>query len=148
MRHGDPRETSRPADVLRRPLNRCEWPGDGDGPSVRAWFKGFNQLGRLRFAAKCEVVAADEGREFAFRRTAPGQRGEVVWRYRFKPDDGGTRVVESYEVVRPPPRPLVWFMSRVAGVAEVDPDVAAVEGMRTTPDRSKEEFEESSARTR
>ena len=37
------------------------------------------------------------GREFAFV-TEEGGRESTVWRYRFEPVDGGTRVTESYEV--------------------------------------------------
>ena len=47
-----------------------------------------------------------------------------------------------------PTATVVWLMSRVGGIAEVDPDVAAVEGMRTTLDRIEEELEESPTHTR
>jgi len=37
---------------------------------------------------------ADAGREFAFA-TEEGGRESTVWRYRFEPVEGGTRVTES-----------------------------------------------------
>ena len=43
------------------------------------------------------MLVADPGREFAFV-TEEGGHESTVWRYRFEPVDGGTRVTESYEV--------------------------------------------------
>ena len=43
------------------------------------------------------VTVAEPGREFAFTRTEPFA-GAIAWRYRFEPAEGGTRVVEGYEV--------------------------------------------------
>jgi Polyketide cyclase / dehydrase and lipid transport len=54
------------------------------------------------------VTVAEPGREFAFTRTEP-LAGTIVWRYRFEPVDGGTRVVESYDVQRPVSR-LGWLV--------------------------------------
>ncbi|MGH2217506.1 hypothetical protein, partial [Enterococcus faecalis] len=54
------------------------------------------------------VTAADPGREFAFVRTEPFA-GTIAWRYRFEPVDGGTRVVESYDVEGPVTR-VGWFV--------------------------------------
>lgn len=46
-----------------------------------------------------EVVAADPGREFAFR-TLPDtmNKDSTTWRYTLEPRDGGTLLTESYEV--------------------------------------------------
>ena len=50
------------------------------------------------------VVVADVGREFAF---VTGHRGRDMtkWTYRFDPVVGGTRVVESFEMLRDMP----WY---------------------------------------
>ena len=78
------------------------------------------------------VTVADPGREFAFTRTEPFA-GTIVWRYRFEPVEGGTRVIESYEVERPVSR-VGWFVIerifRGGNRREVLRD-----GMRTTLER-------------
>ena len=51
----------------------------------------------FRWSRRSRVLAADPGREFAFV-TKDGGRESTVWRYRFEPVEGGTRVAESYEV--------------------------------------------------
>ena len=51
----------------------------------------------MRWSRHGRVLTADPGREFAFV-TEEGGRESTVWRYRFEPVDGGTRVTESYEV--------------------------------------------------
>ena len=78
------------------------------------------------------VRVAEPGREFAFARTEPFA-GTIVWRYRFEPVDGGTRVTESYEVERPISR-IGWLViERVFRAG--DRRSALHEGMRTTLER-------------
>ncbi|MCW2712672.1 MAG: hypothetical protein JWP24_2866 [Marmoricola sp.] len=64
--------------------------------SVGAVFRGRN---RVRLAARwsrCEVVAAEPGRAFAFRtlpeRLDPSRRDSTTWSYRLEPTADGTRV--------------------------------------------------------
>jgi hypothetical protein len=45
------------------------------------------------------VTVADPGREFAFNRSVP-LAGTVEWRYQFAPENGATRVIESYTVMQ------------------------------------------------
>ena len=83
---------------------RVEWEGGASGPAPGARFVGHNRggpRGLLRWSRHGRVLAADPGREFAFV-TEEGGRESTVWRYRFEPVDGGTRVTESYEVKRIP----------------------------------------------
>jgi hypothetical protein len=82
---------------------RVEWIEGAGGPVVGARFAGHNQSGFLKWSRKGRVLVADRGREFAFATEEGGNEG-VVWRYRFEPTDGGTRVTESYQVTRIP----VW----------------------------------------
>ena len=51
----------------------------------------------FRWSRQGRVLTAEPGRELAFV-TEEGGRESTVWRYRFEPFEGGTRVTESYEV--------------------------------------------------
>ncbi|MHA7192086.1 SRPBCC family protein [Arthrobacter sp. MDT2-16] len=93
------------ADVTRTPeyspeVASCVWLGGAVGPALGARFKAQNKIGKFGWSNKPIVTAVLPGREFAFARTEP-LCGTVHWRYRFDPEKGGTRVIESYEVVRP-----------------------------------------------
>jgi hypothetical protein len=77
-----------------------EWEDAHAGPVVGARFVGHSRTGPrklIRWSRRGRVLVADPGHEFAFA-TEEGGREGVVWRYRFEPVDGGTRVTESYEV--------------------------------------------------
>ena len=126
------------ADVTRTPefspeVARVRWLGGATGAAVGARFEAVNVNGRgKRWKNRPVVTVADPGREFAFRRTEP-LTGSIVWRYRFEPVDGGTRVVESYEVERPVSR-VGWFViERVFG--DRDRRAALRSGMQATLER-------------
>lgn len=79
---------------------RVEWAGGSAGPQPDARFVGHNRggpFGLMRWSRHGRVLTADRAREFAFV-TEEGGRESTVWRYRFEPVNGGTRVTESYEV--------------------------------------------------
>lgn len=114
---------------------RCQWLGADGGRGVGARFKAHNRHGRARWSNTCEVVAAEPGREFAFRRTAFAS-GTVVWRYALEADGAGTRVSESYEVTKPVPALGNWIQGKLLGVADRDADLLA--GMRATLERLKQ----------
>ena len=79
---------------------RVEWENGATGPSAGAQFVGHNRGGPLqlmRWSRHGRVLTAEPGREFAFV-TEEGGRESTLWRYRFEPVEGGTRVTESYEV--------------------------------------------------
>ena len=105
---------------------RCEWLEGAHGPSVGARFRGYNQIGPAKWSTVATVVAAEPGREFTFV-TRPG---EVTWRYRFEPADGGTRVTESFET-RSDPLPARLFYAIVRREARIK------RGMRQTLERIK-----------
>jgi polyketide cyclase/dehydrase/lipid transport protein len=102
------------SDVTRTPefspeILRCVWLDGADGPAVGARFRATNHLPRRPpWKNTPIVIAADPGREFAISRTEPFA-GTLVWRYRLEPEDGGTRLTESYEVTRPITR-IGWFI--------------------------------------
>lgn len=103
-----------------------------------ARFKGYNRRGRARWSNTLEVLGAEPGREFSFRRDVL-PCGVCDWRYRMEPDGEGTLLTESYEVVKPDWRVTNWFNGLLLGVADRDEDLLA--GMRTTVARIKETAE-------
>jgi hypothetical protein len=131
------------SDVTRTPelspeILRCAWLDGATGPAVGARFVATNKAGRFQWRNRPVVLAADPGREFAFARTEP-LAGTVEWRYRFEPEDGGTRVTESYEVTRPITR-LGWFgIGTLAGCKDRRGDLRR--GMEQTLQRLKEVVE-------
>lgn len=120
---------------------KCRWLDAEGGPRVGARFKAHNRHGRARWSNTCEVVAAEPGREFAFRRTAFAS-GTVVWRYRLEPDGEATQVSESYEVVKPVQAFANWLQGLLLGVDDRDADLVA--GMRATLERLKQVAERTS----
>jgi uncharacterized membrane protein len=79
---------------------RVEWEPGHSGPATGARFVGHNRGGPfklIRWSRHGTVLAAERGRVLEFA-TEEGGREGTVWRYRFEPVDGGTRVTESYRV--------------------------------------------------
>jgi Polyketide cyclase / dehydrase and lipid transport len=79
---------------------RVEWEDGATGPAEGAKFVGHNRGGPrqlMRWSRHGRVLVADRGREFTFV-TEEGGRESTMWRYRFEPVEGGTRVTEAYEV--------------------------------------------------
>jgi len=113
---------------------RCEWADGATGPAVGARFKAQNRHGRMRWSNKPEVTAAEPGREFAFSRKAPAG-GEVVWRYSLLPEGAGTKLTESFEVIKRPPAAVNWLVLRMLRTKDRNADL--IDGMRTTLDRIK-----------
>lgn len=90
---------------------RCGWIGDVARPAPGARFRGSNRSGLVRWSRLCEVVAAEPGREFAWRTLPSGlNRDSTIWRYELVPDAGGTRVTHSYRVDAPPRFPISVVM--------------------------------------
>ncbi len=126
------------ADVTRTPelspeIVEVRWLDGARGAAVGARFEAVNvSSGGRRWRKRPVVTVADRGREFAFSRTEPFA-GTVAWRYRFEPVEGGTRVVESYEVERPVSR-LGWIViEKVFRSGNRREELRA--GMRTTLER-------------
>jgi Polyketide cyclase / dehydrase and lipid transport len=103
------------ADVTRMgewsPICTACWWDDGAAPQVGAWFTGRNETPERAWETRSEVVAADRGREFAFK--VFGSR--VRWGYAFEAVDGGTRVTESWEFL---PDGIASFHERYGDAAE------------------------------
>lgn len=94
------------ADVTRTPertpdIARCEWLDGATGPAVGNRFKSINHQGRgPNWSNKPIITVADTGREFTFTRTEPFA-GTLEWKHVFTAEGTGTRVTETYTVVRP-----------------------------------------------
>jgi hypothetical protein len=92
----------------------ASWLPGAPAGSVGAVFRGRNRANwAARWSRRCEVVAAERGRAFAFR-TVPQRldvtrRDSTTWRYDLHPVEGGTRVRHSYEITLLPVPPLRWL---------------------------------------
>jgi hypothetical protein len=126
------------ADVTRMPefspeVVSCRWLDGATGPAVGARFEAVNESrAGKRWKNRPVVTVAEPGREFAFTRAEP-LAGTIAWRYRFEPDEAGTRVVESYEVQRPVTR-LGWLVIEKVFKGGNRREALRA-GMRTTLDR-------------
>lgn len=74
---------------------KCEWIDGATCATVGARFKGSNKRGFVTWSTKPIVVAAEPGREFAFD-VGPDTR----WTYQFEVEGNGTRLTESFEMLR------------------------------------------------
>jgi len=109
-----------------------EWEDGACAPVEGARFVGHNRGGPrklMHWSRHGRVLVAEPGRQFAFV-TEEGGHESTVWRYRFEPVDGGTRVTESYEVKQIP----AW--ARILDVP-TNRHRELLEGMRHTLDRLK-----------
>jgi hypothetical protein len=86
----------------------CTWVAGADGPATGARFRGRNRRGGLRWTRLNEVIGADPPRRFAWRTVPhPPYPDSVEWELRLEPVDAGTRVSQSFRVVRIP-RIMEW----------------------------------------
>ena len=74
---------------------KCAWLDGAVGPAVGARFKGTNKRGIATWSTKPKIVVADPGREFAFEVDT-----DVRWTYRFDAEGTGTKLTESFEMLR------------------------------------------------
>ena len=74
---------------------KCVWLDGATSAAVGARFKGSNKRGFITWSTKPAVVVADPGREFAF-----DVDTDVRWTYRFEAEGAGTRLTESFEMLR------------------------------------------------
>lgn len=82
---------------------QVQWLDGAASPATPgARFQGWNRYDEMRWSVICEVKTAEPGRELAWS-TMEDNRELVRWRYLFEPADGGTELVESFEVVWLPP---------------------------------------------
>ena len=79
------------------------WLGGTPTAAPGARFRGRNRAGWARWGRICEIVTIDEPREIAWQTVpTPLFPDSTIWRIRLEPTDGGTRIVQEFEVVRAP----------------------------------------------
>lgn len=103
------------SDVTRMgewsPVCKACWWDEGDGPRVGAWFTGRNETPERTWESRSQVVLADPGRTFGWE----VNHGWVHWTYSFEPENGGTRLTESWEFL---PKGIAGFHERYGDDAE------------------------------
>ena len=108
-----------------------EWLDGATGPTVGARFKGTNRKGLVRWSTKPRVLVADEGREFAFV-TETGGKELTKWSYRFEPENSGSKVTESFEMMNDVPGVVVFaekYLMRIKDrKADLEQDMAKTLG--------------------
>lgn len=75
----------------------CWWDDETVGPRKGAWFTGRNETAERVWESRSQVVVADPGREFVWE----VNNGWVRWGFRLAPEDGGTRLTESWTFLPP-----------------------------------------------
>jgi hypothetical protein len=76
------------------------WEDPATGAVAGAWFTGHNAIGDITWDTRCRVEAAEPGAEFTFVNCGPEGTTELVrWGYAFRPVDGGTEVLESWQIL-------------------------------------------------
>jgi len=106
------------ADVTRtgqwsHECRRASWLGPAATPAPGARFRGSNRSGWLRWRRVCEILTADPPQELAWRTlSTPLYPDSTQWRIALQPAGTGTRITETYQVVKPPPPWLDRLMAR------------------------------------
>ena len=76
------------------------WDDPAQAGKEGAWFTGHNVIGDLSWDTHCKVVVAAPGREFAWINHGPQGDAELVrWGFTLEPDDGKTKVTETWQVL-------------------------------------------------
>jgi uncharacterized protein YndB with AHSA1/START domain len=79
----------------------AQWVGEHAEPVAGARFRGRNKVGLVRWGRLNEIVRVDERAALVWR-TLPALRypDSTEWTVRLEPDGTGTRIVQSYRIVR------------------------------------------------
>ena len=87
----------------------AEWTSGPGRATVGARFRAGNRAGWLRWTRTSEIVALDEPHEIVWR-TVPTWRypDSTEWRIALAPSGGGTRITQSFQVLRAP-----WLLDRI-----------------------------------
>jgi hypothetical protein len=93
-----------------------EWLDGATTARPGARFRATNQSGRSTWRRVSEVVAADEPREFAWRTIpSPVYRDSTRWTITLEPFEGGTRIVQTFDVlhINPVLDRFFWLVVKV-----------------------------------
>lgn len=93
--------------------HNCEWTGDSHAPVVGATFDGHNRHGEHTWTSQCAITEADRGRAFTFT-CSMFDFHYATWGYRIEATDGGCRVTEWSDDLRP--TSTLEFSKQMSGV--------------------------------
>lgn len=91
----------------------CEWHDGFDGPEVGAVFDGHNRNGDHEWTSQGTIIEAEPGRSFVFECSMMDVH-YATWGYRIEPTDGGCRVTEWSEDLRP--EYAIEWSKKVSGI--------------------------------
>ncbi len=114
---------------------RCEWLSETEGPTVGTRFKGWSRRGLMKWATTCRIITAEPNQELAWEVIEPSGRVATRWRYRFETSDGGSKLVESFEVLHVPF--MVKLIQLLFMGGESGRTASRQNGMRQTLERIK-----------
>jgi uncharacterized protein YndB with AHSA1/START domain len=80
----------------------AEWLDGATGPAVGARFRGTNRVGWFGWSRICTVTELQAGRTFGYRTNGGIPPDSTAWTFRLQPQIGGTRVTQSYEILKFP----------------------------------------------
>jgi hypothetical protein len=88
----------------------AEWTSGDAGAVPGARFRGRNRSGPWRWTRTCEIVAVDEMHEIVWRTVSTWLFPDSTeWRIALQPSGRGTRITQSFRVLRAPP----WLLDRL-----------------------------------
>jgi hypothetical protein len=94
------------ADVTRigewsHECHGATWLDGATTATAGARYRGVNRSGRARWRRRNEILTAEPGRELSWR-TVPSRlyRDSTRWRIRIEPHPDGTRIVQTFEVIK------------------------------------------------
>ncbi|CAN5455488.1 SRPBCC family protein [soil metagenome] len=93
--------------------HHCEWRDGVDGAVVGATFDGHNRNGEKEWVTEGTVIDAEPGRSFVFE-CRMYDFHYATWGYRIEPIDGGSRVTEWTEDLRP--ESAMEFSKQTSGI--------------------------------
>lgn len=97
-------------DTVRQLERMGEWSSEnlggrwveGDGTSVGDRFEGDNRIGEREWSVEVIINAAEPGVMFAFH-SGPSERPRTQWTYQMEPNESGTALTETWELLDPEP---------------------------------------------
>ena len=97
--------------VLRDPTRIGEWShecrtvtwvGGHSRAEVGAQFRGTNQVGSFRWSRTCTITELEPERLLVFCTSGGLPPDSTRWRFLLEPTDGGTRVTQSFQILKFP----------------------------------------------